>query len=296
MRVFVTGATGFIGSHLVPELIAAGHEVTGLTRSSAGEEALRRVGATPTRGDVNDQQMLRQVVATADAVIHTAFDHDPTDQKRHSEEDRQVIAALGEALDDPSRPLIITSGTGLVVGTPGVPVGETDPHPTAVEVARAASEEAADALIEKGRAVIVMRLPQVHDARHQGRLRWHIDIARQQGRVAYVGAGENRVPAAHVSDVARLYRLALEHGTAGSRYHAVAEEGVPLRRIAEAIGTRLNLPVDSITPDEARAYFGWLSQLAVLDLPASSARTREQLGWTPTGPGLLADLTRPDAD
>jgi len=294
MRVFVTGATGFVGSFIVPELIGAGHEVAGLSRSDAGAEALTGAGAKVVRGDVNDLERLRDAAGTADGVIHTAFNHDPSDQKRQSENDRQVIAALGAALAGTDRPLIITSGTGLVQSATGQPVRETDRPAPSATVPRAASEEAAEALIEQGGNVMVMRLPQVHDTRRQGRLRWHIQIAREQGRVAYVGAGRNRVPAVHVSDAARLFRLALENGAAGARYHAVAEEGVRLREIAEAIGAGLRLPVESISPEQAPAYFGWLTRLATLDLPASGAATRQQLDWTPTGPGLLADLQKMD--
>jgi nucleoside-diphosphate-sugar epimerase len=294
MRVFVTGATGFVGSFVVSELISAGHDVVGLSRSDAGAAALAAAGAQVFRGDVNDLERLRDGAGGADAVIHTAFDHDPAHQKQHSENDRQVIAALGAALAGTGRPLIVTSGTGLVQPAAGQPARETDHHPASAVVARAASEEAADALIEQGGNVMVLRLPQVHDTRRQGRLRWHIQVARERGRVAYVGEGRNRVPAAHVSDVARVFRLALEKGQAGARYHAVAEEGVPLREIAEAIGAGLRLPVESITPEEAPGYFGWLAQLASLDLPASGAATRQELGWVPAGPDLLTDLREAD--
>ncbi|MDT8915977.1 SDR family oxidoreductase [Amycolatopsis sp. PS_44_ISF1] len=296
MQVFLTGATGFVGSSVVAELLDAGHEVAGLSRSDAGAEALARAGAKVCRGDVNDLEKLRAAVASADGVIHTAFDHDLAEQKRHSENDRKVITTLGEALTGTGRPLVITSGTGLVRSATGEPVRETDGHATSAVFARAASEEAAEALIERGANVVVVRLPQVHDPRRAGRLRWHIQIAREQGRVAYVGEGRNRVPAVHVSDAVRLFRLALERGRAGARYHAVAEEGVPLREIAETIGAGLRLPVESITPEEAPGYFGRLAQLAALDLPASGAQTRRELGWTPTGPGLLADLREADYD
>ena len=294
MRVFVTGATGFVGSFVVSELISAGHEVTGLSRSDAGAAVLVSAGAKVFRGDVNDLDRLREAAAAADGIIHTAFDHDPANQKQHSENDRKVIAALGAALAGPGRPLIVTSGTGLVQPAAGQPARETDDHPPSAVVARAASEEAADALTGQGGNVMVLRLPQVHDTRRQGRIRWHIQVARERGRVAYVGEGRNRVPAAHVSDVARLFRLALEKGQAGARYHAVAEEGVPLREIAEAIGAGLRLPVESITPEEAPGYFGWLAQLASLDLPASGAATRQQLDWVPAGPDLLTDLREAD--
>jgi nucleoside-diphosphate-sugar epimerase len=294
MRVFVTGATGFVGSLVVSELISAGHDVVGLSRSDAGAKALARAGAEVFRGDVNDLDRLRQGAQAADGVIHAAFNHDASDLKRHSENDRKVIAALGAALAGTGRPLIITSGTGLVQSATGQPVTETDAHATSAVFARAASEEAADALIGQGGNVMVLRLPQVHDTRRQGRISWHIQIAREQGRVAYVGEGRNRVPAVHVRDAARIFRLALENGKAGARYHAVAEEGVPLREIAEAIGAGMRLPVESITPEQAPGYFGLLAQLAQLDLPASGALTRRQLDWVPAGPGLLADLRQAD--
>ena len=296
MRVFVTGATGFVGSFVVSELISAGHDVVGLSRSDAGAEALAHAGAKVIRGDVNDLEALRDAAGAADGIIHTAFNHDTSDPKQHSENDRKVIAALGAALAGPGRPLIVTSGTGLVQPVAGQPARETDDHATSAMFPRAASEEAADALIDQGGHAMVMRLPQVHDTRRQGRIRWHIQIAREQGRVAYVGEGRNRVPAVHVSDAARLFRLALERSEAGARYHAVAEEGVPLREIAEVIGAGLRLPVESITPEQAPGYYGWLAQLATLDLPASGALTQQQLDWVPTGPGLLTDLRQTDYD
>lgn len=294
MRVLVTGATGFVGSFVVSELIGAGHAVVGLSRSDAGADTLRRAGAQVVRGDVNDLERLHDDAEAVDGVIHTAFNHDAADLKLHSENDRKVIATLGAALAGTDRPLIVTSGTGLVRSVTGQPVRETDDHATSTVFPRAASEEAADALIEQGGNVMVLRLPQVHDTRRQGRISWHIQIAREQGRVAYVGEGRNRVPAVHVSDAARLFRQALENGRPGARYHAVAEEGVPLREIAEAIGAGLRLPIESITPDEAPDYYGWLAQLATLDLPASGTLTRHQLDWTPTGPDLLTDLRTTD--
>jgi nucleoside-diphosphate-sugar epimerase len=294
MRVFLTGATGFIGSHLVPELIKAGHHVVGLSRSDGGAEALTRVGAEVFRGEVNNLDRLRTAAEAADGVIHAAFNHDFSNLKLNSENDRKVIERLGEVLAGSDRPLVITSGTGLARSKTGGPVAETDDHVTSAEFPRAASEEAADALIAKGGRVMVLRLPQVHDTRKQGRITWHIEIARQQRRVAYVGEGKNRVAAVHVSDAVRLYRLALEKGHAGARYHAVAEDGVALRDIAEVIGAGLKIPVESITPDEAPEYFGWMAHLATLDLAASSALTRQQLGWNPTGPDLLTDLRHMD--
>jgi nucleoside-diphosphate-sugar epimerase len=296
MQVFVTGATGFVGSFVVRELISTGHDVIGLSRSDGGAEELARAGAKVFRADVNDLDALRHATEAAEGIIHTAFNHDPSDPRQHSENDRKVIATLGAALAGTGRPLIITSGTGLVQSKAGQPAVETDGHPTSAVTPRAASEEAADAVAGQGGNVMVMRLPQVHDTRRQGRIRWHIQIAKEQGRVAYVGEGRNRVPAVHVSDAARLFRLALERGEAGARYHAVAEEGVPLREIAEVIGAALGLPVESITPEQAPGYYGWLASLAPLDLPASGALTQQQLGWIPTGPDLLTDLRETDYD
>ena len=294
MRVFLTGATGFIGSFLVPELINAGHHVVGLSRSDAGAEALTGAGAEVFRGDVNDLDRLRAAAEAADGVIHAAFNHDFSNLKQHSENDRKVIETLGEVLAGSDRPLVITSGTGLARSKTGGPVVEADDHVTSAEFPRAATEEAADALITKGGRVIVMRLPQVHDTRHQGRITLHVQLARQKGRVAYVGKGKNRVPAVHVSDAVRLYRLALEKGQAGARYHAVGEGGVALRDIAEAIGAGLNMLVESVTPEQAPEYFGWMAHLATIDLAASSTLTRQRLGWNPTGPDLLTDLRNMD--
>lgn len=295
MRVFLTGATGFIGSRLVPELINAGHHVVGLSRSDAGAEALSRAGAAVVRGDVNDLDRLRSAAAAADAVIHAAFNHDFSRLAQHSEEDRRVIATLGEVLRGSDRPLVVSSGTGLVDRTKAAgPARETDAHVASAEFPRAATEEAADALVAKGGRVVVLRLSQVHDRRRQGRIAQHIKLARDKGWVAYVGEGENRLSAVHVSDAVRLFRLALERGEAGARYHAVAEEGVAMRDIAEALGAGLKLPVRSITPNEAVDYFGVIAGLATLDLAASSALTRKQLNWTPGGPGLLTDLRNAD--
>ncbi|WP_158903502.1 SDR family oxidoreductase [Burkholderia sp. L27(2015)] len=294
MRIFLTGATGFIGSFLVTELINAGHHVVGLSRSGAGAEALSRAGAEVCRGDVNNLHGLRAATEAADGVIHAAFNHDFSNLKQNSEDDRKVIETLGQVLAGSDRPLLITSGTGLVRSKIGAPAVETDDYITSAEFPRAACEEAADALIAKGGRIMVMRLPQVHDTRRFGRITQHIQLARQHGRVVYVGEGKNRLPAVHVSDAARLYRLVLENGHAGSRYNAVGEEGVALRDIAEVIGAKLNLPVESIQPEEAPAYFGWLANLATIDLAASSAMTRQLLGWVPTGPDLLTDLRNMD--
>lgn len=294
MRVFLTGATGFIGSFLVPELINAGHHVIGLSRSDAGAEALKRAGAEVFRGDMNDLDRLRIAAEAAEGVIHAAFNHDFSNLQQHSEDDRKVIETLGEVQAGSDRPLVITSGTGLVRSKTGGTAVETDDHVTSAEFPRAATEEAADILIAKGRRVIVMWLPQVHDTRRQGRITQHIQLARQRGWVAYVGEGKNRLPAVHISDAVRLYRMALEKGQAGAHYHAVGEEGVALRDIAEVIGAGMRLPVESITQEGAPAYFGGLAPLVTIDLAASSALTREKLGWKPTGPDLLTDLRNMD--
>jgi nucleoside-diphosphate-sugar epimerase len=290
MRIFLTGATGFIGSNLVPELINAGHQIVGLTRSDEGAKALVRAGAEVCRGDANDVTCLRDGTKSVDGVIHTAFHHDFANLKQHSENDRRVIQMLGEALSGSDRPLIITSGTGLIRPKSGHLACEADVHVNSNEFPRAATEEAADELIARGERVMVVRLPQVHDLRHQGRIAQHIQLARQKGWVAYIGDGTNCVPAAHVSDVARLYRLALEKGGAGCRYHAVSEEGVPMRAIAEVIGEGLNMPVRSIARQDATDYFGWLASLAAMDLAASGTLTRQWLDWLPAEPDLLADL------
>jgi nucleoside-diphosphate-sugar epimerase len=290
MRVFVTGATGFIGSALVPELINAGHQVLGLARSDAGAEALARAGAVAHRGDLEDLESLRSGAAKSDAVIHLAFIHDFSKFLENCTTDRRAIETLGTVLAGSGRPLIVTSGTGMANSAPGVPATEDvkkvpgNPNP------RAASEETAALAAAQGVRVNIVRLPQVHDTVKQGLVTYAIRIAREKGVVAYVGDGKNRWPAAHVSDVARLYRLALEKGVAGATYHAVAEEGIPAREICEVVGTGLNLPVVSLTPEEAQGHFGWLAMFAGLDLPASSAKTRKELGWEPTGPGLIADL------
>ncbi len=290
MRVLVTGATGFIGSALVPQLIQAGHQVVGLCRSDAGADALVRAGAEVSRGDVNDLDHLRTAVKSADGIIHAAFNHDFTKIKENSENDRKVIETLGELLKGSGRRLVVTSGTGLVRSKTGGIALETDPHFTSAQFARAATEEAADALIDCGAHVVVVRLPQVHDTQKQGRISLHVELARKKGWVAYVGDGLNRVPAVHISDAAHLFLLALEKGEAGARYHAVAEEGIAMREIAEAIGGSLRLPVTSVTSDAAAGYFGALAQLATMDLAASGEFTRQKLAWTPSRPGLLTDL------
>jgi nucleoside-diphosphate-sugar epimerase len=289
MRIFLTGATGFIGSALVPELIKAGHQVLGMTRSDAGAQALIDAGAEVHRGILEDPESLRSGAANADGVIHTAFDHDFSKFVENCEKDKRAIAALGSALAGSYRPLIITSGTGMGSGQHGEPATE-DVFNTSHPNPRIASELAGNALLEAGINVSVVRLPQVHNPFKQGLITPLIDIAREKGVLAYVGEGRNRWPAGHLSDVARLYRLAVEARERGARYHAVGEEGVSSREIAEALGRGLNLPVVSIAPEEAAAHFGWMAMFVGLDMPASSARTQARLGWHPTGPTLISDL------
>jgi nucleoside-diphosphate-sugar epimerase len=289
MRVFVTGATGFIGSAIVQDLIEAGHHVLGLARSDAGAKSLTAAGAQVHRGDLEDLESLRGGAALSDGVIHTAFIHDFTKFEANCEIDRRGIEALGSALAGSDRPLIVTSGTGVAC-TPGRLATEDDAPNSPIP--RVASEEAAASVAAGGVRVSVVRLPQVHDPVKQGLITYMIAIAREKGISAFVGDGRNRWPAAHVRDTARLYRLVLEQGSAGARYHAVAEEGVPLREIADAIGRGLHVPVVTKSPDEASAHFGWLGHFVSVDCPASSALTQERLGWRPTGPGLISDLDR----
>jgi nucleoside-diphosphate-sugar epimerase len=290
MRIFVTGATGFIGSAIVPELIHAGHQVLGLTRSEAGAKSLLAAGAEVHCGDLNDLESLRKGADTSDGVIHTAFIHDFSKFQEVCEVDRRVIEALGAALAGSNRPLLITSGTGMANSAPGRPATEEDAPDISHPIPRVASEQAAASLAAKGARVAVMRLPQVHNTFKQGLVTYAIELARQKGASAYVGDGRNRWPAVHVLDAARLYSLALEKLETGARYHAVAEEGVSMRDIAEVIGRGLKVPAISISPEEAPAHFGWLAAFAGRDLPASSALTQKRLGWHPDGPGLIADL------
>lgn len=293
MRVFLTGATGFIGSRIVPELTAAGHEVVGLTRSEEGARLLAAAGAKAYRGTLEDPGSLRAGADAADAVIHTAFDHDFSNFVANCEKDRRVIEALGSALKGSNRPLFITSGTGMGGAGAGRLASE-DVFDTEHPNPRVASELAGAALLEAGINVSVVRLPQVHDTVKQGLVTPYVALAREKGVVAYLGEGTNRWPAAHVLDVARLYRLALEKGEPGVRYHAVAEEGVPVREIAQVLGEGLGVPVVSLAPEKAAEHFGWLAMFVGLDLRASSALTRERLGWRPEGPGLIDDLKRMD--
>jgi nucleoside-diphosphate-sugar epimerase len=290
MRVFVTGATGFVGSAVVQELLAAGHEVLGLARSDAGAASLTAIGALVQRGSIEELDSLESGAATSDAVIHTAFNHDFSKFKENCELDRRAIETLGAALAGTTRPLIVTSALGVlpngVLGTE-----ETAPASGAAAHPRAATEEAAGAVAARGVRVSVVRLPpSVHGDGDPHFVPTLIKLARRTGLSAYIDDGGNRWPAVHRLDAARLYRLVLENRPGGGRYHAVAEEGIPLRDIATAIGHRLGVPIVGKPRGEAAQHFGGFVNFLALDVPATSARTREQLGWNPKQVGLLADL------
>lgn len=288
MRVFITGATGFIGSALVPELLGAGYKVVGMARSDAGASALKAAGAEVHRGSLEDLESLRSGAANTDAVIHLGFVHDFLRFKEVCAIDRRAIETLGGVLAGSGRPLIVTGGLALVAQ--GRAATEDDAPPPVSDAMPRASEQTAALFEAQGVRAMAVRLPQVHDTTKQGLITYSVQIAREKGVAAYVGEGQNRWAAAHRLDVARLYRLALEKGRNGARYHAVAEEGVSAREIAEAIGRGMNIPAISIAPEEAPAHFGWLARFTSLDLMGSSAKTRKELGWEPTGPRLITDL------
>jgi nucleoside-diphosphate-sugar epimerase len=290
MRVFITGASGFIGSAVVKELIDAGHQVLGLTRSGEGVKTLKGLGAEVLRGDAENADDLRDGAKRTDAVIHTAFNHDFSKFLANCESDRKVIETLGDALAGTDKLLIVSSGVALAKAGPGQLGTENDPPLSSKQFARAASEEAANAAAAKGVRVAVVRLSQIHNTEKQGLVTFAIQIAREKGVSAYVGDGTNRWSAAPRLDTARLYRLALEKTGKRAVYHAVAEEGVPVLDIATAIGRGLKVPVVSMTPDDGATHFGWFGHFAGLDIRSSSAQTRQQLGWNPTGPGLITDL------
>jgi nucleoside-diphosphate-sugar epimerase len=292
MRVFVTGATGFIGSRIVPELIQAGHQVLGLTRSEAGAKKLRAAGAEALHGNIEDLDSLRKGAASADGVMHLAFNHDFSQFQKNCEDDCKAIEAMGEVLLGSNRPFVITSGTAIAANVDGKP--STEDGPTASWNPRAASEAVVQKLTARGVNTSVVRLAQIHDTHKQGLVPYATAVAREKRISAYIGDGANRWPAAHVSDTARLYRLAFEKAEPGAIYHAVDEEGVSMQFIAEALGRGLKVPVVSIKPEEAEAHFGWLARFVGHDMPASSALTQQKLNWKPTGQGLIADLDAMD--
>jgi len=284
MRVFVTGAIGFIGSAIVRELIGAGHRVLGLARSDKAAGSLTAAGAEVQRGSLEDLESLRSGAAAADGVIHTAFIHDFSNYGPAAEADRHAIETLGAALAGSDRPLIVTSGTLLARRQGPLATEDDAPNPAFPRK----SEDAAVAMAERGARVSIVRLPpSVHGEGDHGFVPALINIARE---TAYIGDGLNRWPAVHRLDAARLYRLVLEKGSAGATYHGVADEGVSVRDIAEIIGRRLNLQVASKSSEEAASHFGWIAHFLSIDGPASSAQTQEQLGWRPVQPGLISDL------
>jgi nucleoside-diphosphate-sugar epimerase len=289
MRVFLTGATGFIGEAIVRELLMARHQVLGLARSDASAEALTRLGIEAHRGDLSDTRSLAAGARACEGVIHTAFNHDwSTTREAAAETDRRAVEALAGALEGSDKPFVVTSGTALLA--PGR-TGTEEDAPVSAAIPRAASEAAVLAAAGRGVRASVVRLPpSVHGAGDHGFVPMLIDIARRKGISAFVGDGANRWPAVHRLDAARLFRLALEKAAPGTRLHGVAEEGVPMRAIAEVIGERLGVPVRSLAEDEAQAHFDWFARFVAIDNPTSSALTREALGWSPKESGLLMDM------
>mgnify|MGYP003952997209 CR=1 FL=1 len=293
MRIFLTGATGFVGSRILPELLDAGHEVFGLTRSESGRHQLEAAGARPHFGTIEDLENLQEGAAQADAVIHTAFDHDFANYAANCEKDHRAITALGAALQGSDRPLIVTSATVLGDCGDGEPAREMVFNADTL-IPRIATEKAARAVLASGVDVRIIRLPQVHDPVKQGLISFYIDHARTAGLAGYVGEGADRWAAAHVTDVAQMFAAVLERGARGETYHAVGEPGVAFRDIAEAVAVGLGVPMVSLSPAEAASHFGWLAMFIGQNGSASNAWTKARLGWEPVGPGLIADLQAMD--
>jgi len=292
MRVFVTGASGFIGSKVVPELLAAGHQVLGLVRSEEKAKALVALGAEAHLGDVEDLDSLRNGAAACDGVIHLAFIHDFANFKEVCEKDAKAIAAMGEVLKGTGKPFVGTSGTLMVAQPSDTPATENDKSPFGVnQIPRVASEQTVLSFASQGvRATVVRLSPSVHDDGDKGFIPMIINTAREKGVSAYIGDGLNKWPAVHRLDAARLYRLALEKGNAGDVFHGVGDTGIPTKEIAEVIGKKLNLPVVSKSGDEAAAHFTWMTHFFGANDPVSNELTKQRLGWEPTHPGLIEDM------
>jgi nucleoside-diphosphate-sugar epimerase len=293
MRYFVTGASGFVGSAVTQELLNAGHQVLGVARSDEGAAKVAAMGAEVFRGSLYEPEGLAEAAAGTDGVAHLAFNHDFSKFAENCETDRRVVTAIGAALAGSGKPFIVTSGVGLFGGraliTEDLPLAEVPhSHP------RIVSEHAVTQLAQEGvRAMVIRLAPSTHDAGDHGFVPILINLAREKGAAAYVGNGDNVWPGVHRLDAARLYRLALEKGEAGARYHATDERGVPFREIAGVIGRRLGMPAKSLSPEEAQDYFGWFALFAAMNMASSSEWTRESLGWQPRERGLLEDIDDP---